>query len=575
MTDREELIELATLARLSGDIQTELAALERLDSLPAEQVPDISQPDDSIGEDALNVLGEFAASANRSVTELIDFLGPDNVNAVLRLSGLDYQIPTLTDSLEGTGIKGGFMEPGIAREGVQAAAAALPAAAGFAPVQGRNLATARGAIAELLGVGSATPSQLVAQAEEAAIPLMTSDVFQPGTFAGRAAQQTAEKIPIVGTGPVRETQQTMRQEAVDRIANQYGEYSYDAIINSLKTQKNKVKSAAGNVLDSVGAKLDQGGDIPTKNTINTISEVASTLSKPNVIQSSSATDQLDTLLEALQQPQTFTSLKENRTAFREIVEGIDATDRSQLTSRAKSLLKEVEKAMTKDMDAVAREGLAPDEFRKWKKANDVYAGHVKEMTKTRLKSVLDKGDVTPEAVETMLFSQKPSEVELLYKSLTPEGKSNARSAIISKVINDMSKTSAGISPNAFYTRMKKLSPQVEIFFKGDEKKQLNGLLEVLGATKRAQDAAVTTPTGQQLIGGLSAIGLYLNPQAALGVSGTVGGLARLYESAPVRNALIKLGSQSKNSPRYAENLLAAQYALLAAANEERLAAEGQ
>jgi len=507
-------------------------------------------------------LSEFAARSNKSLFQFMDFLGPDNVNAVLDLVGSEKRVPTFSGNLASDG---GYMEEGLARDAVQGAGQLLPVAASMAPAVGRNLASASGIVKEALGVGTATPAatgaRLVSEGKAAGVPVLTTDAIPPKTFAGKIAQQTAEKIPVAGTAPVRESQQLMRQKAVQDVADKYGEFSYDAIIESLKSQKNKIKSAAGTVLSNTGSKLDDIGAIPTSRTQTAISKTSELLSKPNVIKSSDAMENLTKLMDALQEPQTFTSLKENRTAFREIVEATDKADKSQLTSRAKALLVKVENGMTDDMTAFAKSNLPAKEFNSWQKANSIYAEQAKTLTKTKLKNILDKGDITPETVTTMLFSGKPSEQKLLYQSLTTSGRDNARSAIISKVVNDISKRQSGFSPNSFASELKKYGSQVDVFFKGNEKKQLEGLRRVLDATRRAQDAAVTTPTGQQLIGGLSVTGLYLDPAAALGTAGTLGGLARLYESAPVRSALLKLGSSPSRSDIYGPALLAAQIAL--------------
>lgn len=553
------------------------AEMQQFASQPseAEDTPPENRQPDSFADNAMDVIGELAATANRSVTEFIDFLGPDTVNSILSLAGSDKRVPTLTGALADTGIQGGFMEPGTAREVVRAAGATIPAAVSGIPVAGRNLASVKGAAGEILGAGSARQpaaiagQELVRRGADSGIPVLTSDVRPPSTFPGRMVQQTAEKIPLVGTAPVRQGQQQMRQEAVERVASKYGDFSYDAIVNSLKAKKDRIKNAAGSTLERVGSRLDEVGTLTTTNTRRAIRAAQEELSKPNVIRSSSANDDLQVLLEALDQPQTFTSLKENRTAFREIVNSADPAKRSQLTSRAKSLLTNVEQGMRRDMDAFAKNHLSDTEYRQWQRANSVYADQARTLTRSRLKNVLDKGDIQPESVKTMLFSQKPSEQKLLYNSLTNEGRENARAAIISKVVEDAGKLKDGVTPNSFASRMRKYQGQVDTFFKGEEKQQLEGLVRVLDATRRAQDAAVTTPTGQQLIGGLSIAGLYLDPASAITGATTVGGLARLYESAPVRNALLKLGSLPKSSNRYAESLLAAQYAIFAAANADR------
>lgn len=415
-------------------------------------------------------------------------------------------------------------------------------------------------------------SQIVQEGADAGIPMMTSDVIPPQTFPGKALQQTAEKIPIAGTAGMRQSQQQMRERAVADVAEKYGEFSYDAIIGSLKTQKNKVKSAAGSVLETTGNKLDQAGDIALDNTLSAIEKAKGELTKPGVIKSPDAIADIQNLMDTLgEAPQTFTTLKQNRTAFREIVNATDKADRSQLTSRAKSLLNDIQTGMTKDMDELAKKNLTPDEFGKWKRANAVYAEEAQKLTKSKLKNVLDKGDITPESVKTMLFSQNPSDQKLLYNSLTQEGRRNARAAIISKIVNDTSRRQSGMTPNSFSTELKKYGNQVNTFFKGSEKKQLEGLSRALEATRRAQDAAVTTPTGQQLIGGLSVTGLYLDPTATLGTAGTLGGLARLYESAPVRNALLRLASVPRGSTGFERALTELQAALTAGAQSIRSA----
>ena len=394
-------------------------------------------------------------------------------------------------------------------------------------------------------VRSAGPvkNDVVEAGEQAGIPVLTSDVRQPKTFAGRMAQQTGEKIPIAGTGGIRESQQEMRNVAVQNVFDKYAQFSHKAIVDSLKSQSNKVKRAAGNVLNQVGEKLDNLGEIPLSNTSAAISRAQQALSKKGVIQTSDAVDDLQSLINAIDEaPQTFTTLKENRTMFMEMLRGAGKGERSQLPTRAKGILESVSSAIKKDMDDFAKANLPEAELSKWFKANAVYASEAKKLTRSRIKSVLDKGDITPEAVETMLFSKRPSEVKNLYSSLSKEGRDNARAAVINRAIDNLSKRTSGITPNAFYTEMQKLGLQVDTFFKGEEKKQINGLVKALGATKRAQEASVTTPTGQTLWGLATGAAAVTDLGATVGLAGTAGAFARLYESAPVRNALLRLDS---------------------------------
>lgn len=385
-------------------------------------------------------------------------------------------------------------------------------------------------------------------AADSGIPVFTSDARPPKTFVGRHASETAEKIPLVGTGGLRQKQQIMREGAVDEFIGRYADPSYETIIRSLKNKKQRIKRAAGSVMESTGRKLDDAGEISVDQTRAAIAKARENLSKPGVMGGGDELSLLDDLEATLSEaPQTFTTLKENRTAFSELVDSVDASDKSQMVSRGKSLLIGVRNAMKSDMDDFAKKGLTSDEYSKWTRANATYAEEAIRLKKSRMKNVLDKGDVTPESVQTVLFSSKPSEVQSLYRSLTPQGRKHARAAIVQKVVNDLSKRQSGLTPNSFATEMGKYGVQLDHMFKGEERQAVRGLIKALSATRRAQDASVTTNTGQALVGGVSGISMYLDPTATLGTAGTLGGLAQLYESAPVRNALLRLDSVPEGS----------------------------
>lgn len=143
---------------------------------------------DSFGDDALDVAGEAAAGANRTLMFIPD-TAIDAVNKVVGgLGGLaelatggDLEsavqrtratpIPTPSEAVEDLSGhrpgQGGFMEPGTARNAVAAAGEVfIPGGLGLKAVQGRNLAKPAEAAAEFLGAGRATPFPNQALAEE-------------------------------------------------------------------------------------------------------------------------------------------------------------------------------------------------------------------------------------------------------------------------------------------------------------------------------------------------------------------------------------------------------------------------
>lgn len=543
--------------KLTGDSPPKQDELERIFAKYQPQTETVLPP----------VVAETAGAINRGVAAIPDFF-IDAANAAIS-PFTDKRIPRAGDVLEDvTGSTRNFMEPGLARDFVQVGGEWVPAlvmAGRDKFVQATRTLTPEMLAAERTG---ATGNSVINAGKEHGVPVLTSDLRQPKTFLGKQAQKAGERIPVVGTQGQRAVQQEMRNDAASRFVAQYDEYSYGAIVESLKKSKDRIKTAAGNVLTRVGGILDDADSYtPTSRTASAIQEAKAELIKPGKKIPDAFVAQLDELDELLKTPQSFSVLKDNRTWWRGVKEGVDEAGRSQLPSYAKAQAERVYKALGDDMDDFARAKLTPRDYESWKKANSVYAEEAIKYTKTRLKSILDKGQFTPESAANMLFSSKPSEVQSLYKALTPSGRANARAAIINKVTNDLVKRAGGFTPNSFVNELKKYESQIGIFFKGDERKQLEGLRRVLESTMRAQEASVSTQTGQEVYTVLSILGIAISPKIGLPVAGMAGGLARLYESAPVRNALLRLSSVPKGTTAYDDALATAVSTLLIGAQK--------
>ncbi|EDQ6180066.1 hypothetical protein ZX71_002378 [Salmonella enterica subsp. enterica] len=180
--------------------------------------------------------------------------------------------------------------------------------------------------------------------------------------------------------------------------------------------------------------------------------------------------------------------------------------------------------------------------------NAIYADEANKLQNTRLKNVIMKGDLTPEVVNNMLFSKNKSEVQNLYRSVGQVGRAQMRNGIIGKAMEK-----SGGSPDQFLRQINLMSNQTGIAFKGRDAAYLKGIKNYLEATKRAGQAGVTTPTGQQTIPFILGIGTVTNP-ALVGVGGGYGLLARMYESEPARNAMLRLANTPRGSTAFEKAL---------------------
>jgi hypothetical protein len=155
----------------------------------------------------------------------------------------------------------------------------------------------------------------------------------------------------------------------------------------------------------------------------------------------------------------------------------------------------------------------------------------------------------------MLFSAKPSDIKALYRGLSAEGKRNARTAVLQEAFSKVGGNFENLSPDQFKRQLIRLGSPIGVFFSGQDLKAVEGLTRALKMTEQAGRAGVSPPTGVQAVPVVGAAVLTdILGGAGAGIVGgaTIGGIARLYESAPVRNILLKLPQTTKGSPQEQE-----------------------
>ncbi|HGP0980349.1 TPA: lytic transglycosylase domain-containing protein [Klebsiella aerogenes] len=374
-------------------------------------------------------------------------------------------------------------------------------------------------------------------AEENSVPLHTTDLLQPVSRTGRAAQATAEAIPWIGTSGIRSTQQEARSKLVSDFAAKFGEYDPSIVVGSLKAKSAGIKKAAGNRLEQVQNAMT-GVNIQPTRALQQIDDEIASLQKLGKVADTDTISKLRAYRDELAGGNVdLQQLSNLRSQFRQDVKG----ERLVMPNRSDAAIQRVYRAMTGDIDSSIGQNLGNDTLRRYKQANAVYADEASKLQNTRLKNVLMKGDLTPEVVNNMLFSKNKSEVQNLYNSVGSIGRNQMRNGIIGKA---MEKSDG--SPDQFLRQLNIMSNQTGIAFKGQDAAYIKGLKNYLEETKRAGQAGVVTPTGQATIPFILGGASVANPKM-LAVMGGYAGLARLYESKIARNALLKMASTTRGS----------------------------
>ncbi|WP_263767122.1 DNA transfer protein [Escherichia coli] len=435
--------------------------------------------------------------------------------------------------------KGDFAQNAAENAGVNLAAQGVLSAA--AKGIGRGITAVRGEI-------SPADQQLLKRAAAADVPVMTSDVVPPKTKLGNQLQGYSEGV-IAGTGPMRAAQQDARTKLVNRFTEKYGDYDPSVVVDSLKSGVAREKSLAKSKLNSLSGRM-VGKPVDTSGAIRAIDGAVNELGKLKGVSDTQTISALNDYKNAIQEitngDDAFELLDKLRTQFRIDVKG----DRTVLPSMSQTMVDRVYNSLTNSLSKSIAKGLSPKDASAWRAGKADYAKMATHATQTRLKNVLNKGDLTPEAVNTIVYGQYGSDIARLYGKLDQKGKDMLRAAYISKIADKV-----GDSPQKMMTELGKLQKQAngQVFktvFGGKNGKEIEGMLSILDATKRASEANVVTKTGMTLAPLVRVIGNLKTGGALLAGETGIGLMSRVYESPMARNALLRLANTKAGTPAY-------------------------
>lgn len=411
---------------------------------------------------------------------------------------------------------------------------------------GRGITAVKGTIAP-------EAKQLINTAESMGITPMTSDIARPVNEMGALGKGLVQggEGAILGTGSKRAEQYATRSKLISNYLDRFGEYNPDDVVQSLTRTLKGRKDAAGAVINDVTNKMGNAA-IDTSNTMNALNtaiarqERLGSSANKNLLSLRSLRDEI--INPATDLDMTFDLLRQHRTAFRSNVQG----DSMVFPNQAKAATIMVENAMSRDLRNAVGKSLGASDAAAYLKANSDYANVYNKVLNKNIANKLNKAsnEATPELINSVVYSRKPSDVKRIWSALDGKGKDAMRAAYISKIAEK-----TGDSPAKFITEVNKLKAQSggEIYntiFSGRHIKELDALHDVLRQTARSDSANVVTQTGQALANpvrlgaAIPTLGKSLAAEAGYGLA------MRVYESKPVRNMLLRLANTKPGTPAY-------------------------
>jgi len=403
--------------------------------------------------------------------------------------------------------------------------------------------------------------EVVNAGKQAGVRVLTSDVKPPRTFIGKAAQAVGERIPITGTGAIREAQQVERITAVKNLLQDFGAVGADDAVDAVATDLAKTRGAMVTKLTTAKNGVIQSvqGAVPVPQATKAIDAQIARLSGINADAFAPVIAKLNEFKTQLASGKTLEQIEGNRKLLGDLFKDPSL---AAIAGDGQKALNAIYAPLRADMGNFIKAKAGAGAFAKWQTANSQLAAMAGELSDGTFRKVLSTAEATPENVARMLFSKKPSDVARLYSNLSAEGRVKAQAAVLHQAMQKAGGIEA-ISPDRFANQIATLGRTAGVHFQAPDLARIEGLSRVLDATKRAAQAAVAPPTGVQAVPyamGAGFTGLFGLP-GGITAAGATGLLARAYESAPVRNALLKLGRAPAGSKIEAAALERASVAL--------------
>lgn len=403
--------------------------------------------------------------------------------------------------------------------------------------------------------------QIIAEGARRNVPVMTSDVRPPRSGMGRLARATAENIPFAGTSGPRATQQAARQDAVRQVVEEFGGDTTRALFDDSETLAAQVSGALTKARGEKIATLKSAkdgiidgatGTAPATKALQALDEQIAAMVQRDTPASRQVAEILRGQRTELAKPRTLRGLEDYRAD--ELSKAFDNPDTpADIKTVGEKALRKIYDPLRQDMGDFIEATSGAGTRAKWAKANEELSAMAGELDSAAFRNVLRSADITPDKIKNILFSNAadPADIKRLVSGLDAAGKRKVQGALLTRAW-EKAGGEGGVSVEVFLNNLKTLSNQIGVAFQGADRESIEGIRKLLEATRRASGAAVTdVPTGVRgapAILGVAATDLMGGAGAATVTLGVGGLVARLYESAGVRNLLIGLAKSKPGSP---------------------------
>lgn len=394
--------------------------------------------------------------------------------------------------------------------------------------------------------GRMTPraEEVVALGKQFDVPVFAPDVA--GSPVMSKLSTISEDVPLVGMAKPRLQQSAAAGQAAqsltDRLAPQIDDVGRE-IQGSLTRRTEALQKAAGVRYDRVAKVADPLGPVPLTNFKATAQKLLDD-AKQDIDPNAGLISRLETLTNANTAP-NFSKARQYRSGIGDEIRKLETS----MDLKSARPLQQLKGALEQDMNQFA-DNAGGEVSARWKSADRFFREQVVPQRESDIARAM-RNKNPDEVFKQFIRSSGQDRAQRLYNALDTKGRDAVKSGILQQALDKATlEGSKGVafSPAKFAQELERVQGGVGVFFRGADRKEINGFTKLMRHIERAGQVAENPPTGNRLVLPLL-MGETLAPGTSMAALGT-GGLSRmLFTTGAGKRLLLASDRLSVGSPK--------------------------
>ncbi len=360
-----------------------------------------------------------------------------------------------------------------------------------------------------------------------------------------------ERLPLTGTGALRVRQRDQRVEVLRNLADRW---NLNPNTNYGATVLRDINANAGARLDAARTAIDTGVDTMADTPVILrdfrlrIRDIIETEQGYGEMAHQGVIDLLNKTRNAVWQGGQRQDFGRGFGVVNDWLERLYA-ESAQAPPGARVLLDDAAAALRRDLERTARES-GTDAAEGWLRGTRQLETIVNKSEAKTLTGLIEAGNVDQKVMRGVLREGNPEQLQLLVRNLSDDGVHEGQQMILRNAMRvggwrRTAAAEANVDPARVlrFLEGENVEAQLQAFFPGRARVELDGMMEYLRMTAQAQQ--IGKGVGMAASGGFAQKSADAMNLMTLGLIGAVG---QAYQSAPVRNLLLRL-EHVKSDPR--------------------------